>query len=266
VKLKRHKSNEFAIRYGSDAYFYTLAEDESKLRGVAGFGEAMLKENGIPAIHFINLQNHWWQIPDLASAIDIANKWLASSTSRVGYGASMGGYAALNFSERLRLDKVLSFSPQYSIDKKKVPWETRWQNEADKLTFTDDDLVVAENCTTHIIYDPNIRDGKHVDLISLTGKTILHRVEGAGHKAIEAFSKADLLKPLVLSVLQGDLDVSIIQRLKNTGKETLRGHMMINIEERGATRGTADIGPVLQRCIDEAAEVVAMRKPPTCTA
>jgi hypothetical protein len=141
-----------------------------------------------------------------------------------------------------------------------VPWETRWQNEADKLTFTDDDLVVAENCTTHIIYDPNIRDGKHVDLISLTGKTILHRVEGAGHKAIEAFSKADLLKPLVLSVLQGDLDVSIIQRLKNTGKETLRGHMMINIEERGATRGTADIGPVLQRCIDEAAEVVAMQQ------
>jgi hypothetical protein len=98
--------------------FYTLVEDESKLRGAAGFGEAMLKENGIPAIHFINLQNHWWQIPDLASAIDIANKWLASSTSRVGYGASMGGYAALNFSERLRLDKVLSFSPQYSIDKK----------------------------------------------------------------------------------------------------------------------------------------------------
>lgn len=38
----------------------------------------------------------------------------------VGYGGSMGGYAAIKYSNLLNMNRVIAFVPQYSIDPEQV--------------------------------------------------------------------------------------------------------------------------------------------------
>lgn len=203
--------------------FYTMSSDEPKLKGAAGFGEQMLRSNEIPAIHFINMQNHWWQIPDIQECLQVGRDWLQGAQSRRGYGASMGAYACLNFSRDLDLDAVLGFSPQYSVDGTKVPWEKRWRGPARKLEFTHDDLIIREGCSAHIIYDSLIDDRMHAELIATRGHVNLYKTDGGGHTVIDRFSRAGLLKPLVKAYLSGTFDAGIVEKFNaehgQTGKQ-----------------------------------------------
>ncbi len=38
----------------------------------------------------------------------------------VGYGGSMGGYAAIKYSNLLNMNRIIAFVPQYSIDLNKL--------------------------------------------------------------------------------------------------------------------------------------------------
>lgn len=71
-------------------------------------------------------------------------------------------------------------------------------------------MVINNKCEVHIIYDPLIDDAKHVELIAKTGTVNLHRTRGGGHQVIEKISRAGLLKPLVVSFVDGKFDVSLI--------------------------------------------------------
>src|SRR5260221_10915465 len=62
-----------------------------------GFGETYLIKRRVSAVHFISKDNHWWQTPEPAAAIDeLRNRGLIGGDRQITlYGSSMGGYAAL---------------------------------------------------------------------------------------------------------------------------------------------------------------------------
>jgi hypothetical protein len=94
----------------------------------------------------------------------------------------MGAYAALNFARPLRADRVLSMMPQYSIDPKKVPFETRWRAEAAQTRFIFDfmDQPLKPDAKAYIVYDP------------------LHKLDRAHAKAIARSSNCYLVPmPLI---------------------------------------------------------------------
>lgn len=195
--------------------FYTLATDEQTLQNVIGFGEAALKKAGVPALHFINLQNHWWQIDDVNEIISVGRMALCNSTRKIGYGASMGAYAALRFSDSLALDEIVAFSPQYSIDSRKVPWESRWRAEAGRLSFDSESMKIREACVCHMIYDPEFPDAKHVAMIESENEGVHFRhyhAHGTGHFPIRQMQASGELWKVLSGFSSGCVDADAIRR------------------------------------------------------
>lgn len=198
--------NDISVRSvlssNTDLWAVTFANFERHPQpGRPGFGEAFLKKNGISALHFVSSANHWWQTPEIITAIARAQEFLEkhfSSATRVGYGSSMGGYGVLLYAQALRLDRVLAISPQYSIDSDKVPFETRWREEASQLSFAYDAMPKKfENCHLHIVYD-----GQHAgdsEQVKLFPKTLQrHSLPLSDHPSSKYLLQTGALKSLVL--------------------------------------------------------------------
>lgn len=187
-----------------------FGRDDNPDTAEEGFGEPLLMNFEVPAVHFINRQNHWWLIPDLEACLDAVRPVVARATRRTGYGASLGAYAALRFSRLLDLDEVLAFSPQYSIDPVKVPFETRWPDEAAQLDFRGEDMKIRAGCRVHVVLDPRSVDGQHLALIRAANPgavIVAHEIPDGGHRVIRSFAAGGYLRKVLRSLRHGPLDV-----------------------------------------------------------
>ena len=134
------------------------------LDGIGYAGELLLR-NGFDVVAFKSAKNLWYQ--NLSSeTLTAVERFIAghqtSYVKRVGYGSSMGAYAAIQFSRSLRLDIVLALSPQFEIDK---PYDQRWQSAASLIEFQHriDASTIASECKYFVAYDPGTVDVRHVE-------------------------------------------------------------------------------------------------------
>ena len=74
----------------------------------------------------------------------------------VGYGGSMGGYAAIKYSNLLNMNRIIAFVPQYSIDPEQV--EDRRYAEFFNAVVNKDMQIQPQDVDVSreyiIVYDP----------------------------------------------------------------------------------------------------------------
>lgn len=175
----------------------------------AGFGEAFLVKNGIDAVHILCRDNRWYQYDDIAAALAVAAAKTAGYANRVAVGWSMGGYAAINFSDRLGVNRVIAISPQFSPDPALVPFETRWLDERRDLVFRHDRIAAlprrgAEIC---VVYDDRHElDRAHVALIRQAIDIVELPVSDSGHPAGARLASAGVLAGTIAGLIEGTLD------------------------------------------------------------
>lgn len=171
-----------------------------------GYSGWFLLENGYDLVAFKANRNWWFQDLDDAdfarvnAIVDLSDRRYAT---RVGYGSSMGAYAALQFARPLRLDRVLALSPQFALSQ---PWDTRWHDEMALVEIrhrlTPD--AVAPGCAYFICFDPIDRDRFHVRRyaeILPVDRLTLYPVPYAGHPAAEMLNEGGVLKAVALGIL-----------------------------------------------------------------
>lgn len=171
-----------------------------------GFGEEFIRKQGYSGLYFMERDNHWWQTPEIFKAIAAVKSagLLETFPQRIGYGSSMGAYAVLLFSVPLELTSIIALSPQYSIQRSKVPFERRWKSQSQQIKFIYDDMALAaQHGEAHIFYDPFHPDGKHAKLISGQVPCHLYRVPFAGHPVSRFMAETRLLKSTVLGLIDG---------------------------------------------------------------
>jgi len=171
---------------------------------VKGFGENYLISLGYDVLCFKTISNNWYQDVsknDLSKHVGLLAK---NYSFCIGYGSSMGAYAALYFSEVLNLNTVIAFSPQFSIDRKLVSFENRWENEANSLQFNHQELLGNKEVKVITIYDPFDKlDKKHASLIRKkfpTGKDI--RLPFTGHPPLISLNESEQLRTFVEALLE----------------------------------------------------------------
>jgi hypothetical protein len=126
----------------------------------------------------------------------------------VFYGASMGGYAAAAFSGACPGADVVAISPQSTLDKSVVPWETRYKVAWDKDfsgPYGDAALVSGAARRVTILYDPyEPLDAGHVN--RFTGANVLAlRTPLMGHRLGSSLHQMGILNPIILGALDGSL-------------------------------------------------------------
>ena len=162
----------------------------------------------------------WYREPWVAQEFDrlAAEGFFAQFERVVFYGASMGGYAAAAFSAACPGADVVVISPQSTLDKTIVPWETRYKVAWDRDfsgKYGDAAQASAQARRVSILYDPyEPLDSGHV--ARFTGANVVKlRTPLLGHRLGSSLHQMGILTPIILGALDGTLtEASFYQRLR----------------------------------------------------
>lgn len=126
----------------------------------------------------------------------------------VFYGASMGGYAACAFSPAAPGCDVVAISPQSTVDRSVVPFETRYKVVWDKDfsgPYGDAAQVSVAAGQVTILYDPyEPLDAQHAARFT-NDNTRLLRAPFLGHRLGSSLSQMGVLSRVMLGALNGTL-------------------------------------------------------------
>ena len=182
--------------------------DDLLLPGRSGFGEAFLTRHGFETYHVIPTTNAWYQYPQMRAALEDVRRRIDPGRPVITYGSSMGGYAAFRFSGLLQAARVIAFSPQYSVDPARVPWETRWRKLGARLTMLWDDLPPAADAQVLVFYDSRSRDRRHARLMAREMRVHHVRLPDSGHPCIALLQELKLLGPTICDIAAGQFDAA----------------------------------------------------------
>lgn len=178
-----------------------------------GFSEVFLKEKGISAIHIMGRREDWYRYSDISDALGAVKSFLSGANLIITYGSSMGGYAALRFADQLGADYVLAISPQYTIDPTKVPFETRWRQDASRIDWDQNpEPPLPRDARPVVVYDPTTADKHHIALIGNEVSINTIPIRYSGHPSGWMLADMHLLSPLLHSLLEGKEDTSFYKR------------------------------------------------------
>ncbi len=153
----------------------------------------------------------WYRDPWVAAEFDRLRDegFFARFKRVVFYGASMGGYAACAFSAACPGADVVAISPQSTLDREIVPWETRYRNawEYDYSgPYGDAAAVSSAAGRVTLLYDPySALDARHVDRFR-GGNVQKMRAPLMGHRLGTALQQMGILNATILDALQGRLE------------------------------------------------------------
>lgn len=94
------------------------------------FVRSVLAQGRVHALFVSDRRRSWLTsrdlVTDLCATVETLRR-VDGVRRIVTLGASMGGYSALAAAGLFGVDAALAISPQYSVNKDEVPWETRWR-------------------------------------------------------------------------------------------------------------------------------------------
>ncbi|MEZ5686888.1 MAG: hypothetical protein R3D78_13875, partial [Paracoccaceae bacterium] len=162
----------------------------------------------------------WYREPWVSDQFDrLATEGFFNRFERVVfYGASMGGYAACAFAPAHPGADVVAISPQSTLDKTLVPWETRYKTAWDR-DYSGKYGDAAEASRTarrvNIFYDPyEPLDRGHADRFE--GENVVRlRAPLMGHRLGSSLNQMGILSPIILGALDGSLtELEFYRRLR----------------------------------------------------
>ncbi|MDQ0509966.1 alpha/beta hydrolase [Ancylobacter amanitiformis] len=164
-----------------------------------GFGESFFARRGFTAYHFLAHTNSWYQLDEMPEALARVRADIAPGTRVIGYGTSMGSYAAIRFSEALKLDTVIAFSPQASVDPQLVRWETRWAPEGARLMW--DRNSPRRETKIYALFDPLNLDRRHISRLRREVELEPVHTYFSGHGSIGYVMECGLLESVILDIV-----------------------------------------------------------------
>ncbi|WP_420138239.1 alpha/beta hydrolase [Sphingomonas sp.] len=199
-----------------------------------GFGEAFFAGENVGAIHILSHSNDWFQHTDIPEVLSIIRDVCGKSDRLLTYGSSMGGYAALRFASALGAGAALALSPQYSVDPRKAPFETRWASDRRRIRFIDSLEGAIQPVPLMVVaYDPSLpEDREHVHCLAREISELQTLpLPFAGHPVGPFLQDVELLRATVLDVLEGRFDAERY-RLSARSQARHSPHWLANLAER----------------------------------
>ncbi|MEJ6401974.1 hypothetical protein [Yoonia sp. 2307UL14-13] len=191
------------------------------------WGYSFIEGQGWSALSVLAGGWTWYREPWVAAQFDrlVAEGFFDQFGRVVFYGASMGGYAACAFSPAAPGCDVVAISPQSTVDKTIVPWETRYKVVWDKDfsgKYGDAAKVSAAARRVSILYDPyEPLDAQHA--ARFTNPNAQHlRAPLLGHRLGSSLNQMGILSPIILGALEGTLTAHDYYKLLRARKSSLR--------------------------------------------
>lgn len=176
--------------------------------GDAFWGREAAERLDLDAIGFVAKRENWFPVASVEAAAPVVRGALKARS--IGYGYSMGAYAALKHGARLGLGGAIAVAPQVSISPKDVPWDARFHRFHRPLPHKGMAVTAADLPPFAVVladpYDPV--DWRHAELaagIHRKGRVHLLRAPLVGHSAIWLLAGSGALAEILPPALAGDV-------------------------------------------------------------
>ncbi|ODL91821.1 hypothetical protein AXH23_14995 [Acinetobacter pittii] len=146
-------------------------------------------------------QKSWFPQASMIELAQAISPILEGFKNIVGYGGSMGGYAAIKYSNLLNMNRVIAFVPQYSIDPEHVE-DRRYAEFFDAIANKDmqiqpQDVNAAREYV--IVYDPyfSIDREHYLKIKELLPSLHTIHLPFTGHEALSVLASSSLLHDFI---------------------------------------------------------------------
>lgn len=197
------------------------------------FADKPIKKLGINCLGFMAKSPNWFPSCSVLKAIGSIQDKLDEFEEIVTYGGSMGGYAAIKYSRKLKANAVVAFCPQWSIDKDECSgrnpgYQKHYKAHMKGMGITECDV----NGDIYVFYDPgHSNDAFHANrILGLSKSSIAFRMYSTDHHVTGVLAGTDYLKEILSAALDRDnhrmsLIVNTIRRQHHLRSKTLASRL-----------------------------------------
>ncbi|HSF63456.1 MAG TPA: hypothetical protein VLA78_03655, partial [Paracoccaceae bacterium] len=227
------------------------------------WGHAFIEKQGWSMLGVMAEGWTWYRDPWVPAQFEslVAEGFFARFDRVVFYGASMGGYAACAFAAAVPGAEVVAISPQSTLDRATVPWETRYRTAwARDFSGPYGDAAEASRAARRVtlLYDPyEALDAGHADRFD--GPNVVKlRAPLMGHRLGSSLQQMGILSAVTLGALGGTLTEAEFYRLIRARRSFPRYQR--ELFRRAVARGHLDLARRLGRWVLTRGDNRAIRK------
>lgn len=162
-------------------------------------------------------------------------RFAAQFTKHIFMGGSMGGYAALAFSQVLPGSLVIAHNPQTTLDTRLVPWEKRFEKGRQQDwtgDFSDTASAASFSKLIYLTYDPfDIEDRRHVERVR--GQNVVHlKMPFMGHATPEWLLQMKILSKVTDLAMNEELTVEVFAKLMRPRRTIARYYICMYLQTK----------------------------------
>ena len=210
------------LQGSSDELIFSFGDLITRAKGLSINAEKSLHKYDFNVIGIMPKQKSWFPEPSLHAMFAAIESVIAPFKTRIGYGGSMGGYAAIKYANLLDLKRVVALVPQYSINPDEVT-DSRYNmffNAELNANMQIQPHDVALEREYIVIYDPYCAEDRahYVKLQQVLPKIQTLTLPFTGHDAIAVLASSALLHDLLVRQFDAPYFYQKIRQVKKRSK------------------------------------------------
>ena len=173
----------------------------TRAKGTSINAEKSLMKYDYSMVGIMPKQKSWFPAASMSALLEFLTPILQKYQRIVGYGGSMGGYAAIKYSKPLKMNRVVAMVPQYSINPEDVE-DKRYTDFYDADLNADMQIQAQDinpECEYIIVYDPYFEHDKehYLKIKPLIPQLHTLHLPYTGHDAIAVLASSALLHDFI---------------------------------------------------------------------
>ena len=210
------------LRGSSDELIFSFGDLITRAKGLSINAEKSLLKHDFNVIGIMPKQKSWFPESSMRQMFAEIEDLIAPFKTRIGYGGSMGGYAAIKYSNLLDLKRVVALVPQYSINPDDVEdprYNMFFHAELNANMQIQPQDVSAER-EYIVVYDPYCPEDRaqYVKLEQVLPHMHTLNLPFTGHDAIAVLASSELLHDFLLHDFDATYFYKKIRQVKKNSK------------------------------------------------
>lgn len=185
----------------SDTLVLSFGDLITRAKGLSINAEKSLMKYNYAIVGIMPKQKSWFPASSMAALLQYLDPILSQFKNIVGYGGSMGGYAAIKYAKDFNMNRVVAMVPQYSIDPSEVEDKryTDFYNAELNANMRIQAQDIVADCEYIIVYDPYFENDKehYLKIKPLIPQLHTLHLPYTGHDAIAVLANSALLHDFI---------------------------------------------------------------------
>lgn len=206
----------------SSELIFSFGDLITRAKGLSINAEKSLAKFEFNVLGIMPKQKSWFPKSSMWNMLQAIAELIAPFQQRIAYGGSMGGYAAIKYSNLLNVQRVVAMVPQYSIDPEDVE-DARYNmfyqpelNEGMRIEVED----VSPEREYILVYDPYCTEDRahYLKLEAVLPQHHVLHLPFTGHDAIAVLASSELLYDFLLHEYDESYFYQKMRRVKKNSK------------------------------------------------